>query len=437
MTNFHFIIATALILIPIFLYVLNKRYYYYSIIAIYPIIGQSISAEVNLFFVTINPSMLFGFLILGLTAIDFLLQPSKDRLLEILILIFISYALFSCFFSPLKFESFSWTLKIATWLLILSTSLKIFTEEQNLYQIHQAVSIAVVIVIFSFIFSKIGFYGKSITYETGVTLHGGGFETGKALAYHLAIAIPVLALAIVNRHGISEYFSIILIFTSMTVIILTFVRSPVIALLVGFVSYQYFDYRYGDKRFLKVVVIIFFITLTVISITFFASQSQYTSRWRELGDKYAEGRVEKLGSGRVGGLIGFYDYYFYKASVLRKVFGSGLGSSYVYLGTNIIIHNDFAEILMGCGIIGFTVYLFILLRVFRLLIHSLKKTKKPQIARAAILALSSFFVFVSFHMTNITSGVLVLSMWAIFNGATIGVAQASSKSDNEHSVHIL
>jgi O-antigen ligase len=109
----------------------------------------------------------------------------------------------------------------------------------------------------------------------------------------------------------------------------------------------------------------------------------------------------------------------------------------VYLGTNIIIHNDFAEILMGCGIIGFTVYLFILLRVFRLLIHSLKKTKKPQIARAVILALSSFFVFVSFHMTNITSGVLVLSMWAIFNGATIGVAQASSKSDNEPSVHIL
>ncbi len=420
MNNLHFIITTSLILIPVIFYMLNKKYYYYSIIALYPIIGQSIGAEVNLFFVTINPSMLFGFLVLGLTAIDFVLLPAKDRYLEILIFVFIAYAIFISFFSPLKFESFSWALKIATWLLILATSSKTFTEEQNLYQINQAVSIAVVIVVFSFILSRLGFYGKSLTYETGVTLYGGGFETGKALAYHLGMAIPILALATVNKHGINQYFSIILIFTSMTVIILTFVRAPVIALLVGFLSYQYFDYRYGDKRFLKVISIIFFIALTVISFTFFWGQSQYTSRWRELGDKYSEGRIEKLGSGRVGGLISFYEYYLYKASVLRKVFGSGLGSSYAYLGTNIIIHNDFAEILMGCGIIGLSIYLFILLRVFKLLIQSLKKTNQPRVARAVILALSSFFVFISFHMTNITSGLLVLSMWAIYSGATIG-----------------
>jgi hypothetical protein len=425
MNNLQFVLTGFLLLIPIIAYSVNKKFYYYSLIVIYSIVGQSISVQVDVFGITLNPSMLFGLLILTLAAIDFIILPTRDRLLDVLVIVFIGYAVFSCAFSPTRFDSLSWTMKIATWLLILLVSSRIFNSEKDFYNINIAVSISVLIVLFSFMLSRLGYYGESFTYETGVESYGGGYSTGKILAYYLTMALPILAIRTYNKKTIGRPLTIILMLLSAVVIFLTFVRSPVISLLVGFLAYQYFSYKYGAKSLFKSTAIIFVIAVVIITLTLFLGKTQYMSRWSEMGTKYSEGKIDKLGSGRVGGLMSFYEYYFYKASAFKKIVGSGLGSSYVLLGNKKVIHNDFAEILMGCGVIGFSIYMLFLARVFSLLLHNLKISESARLTFFAILAASIFFIFLAFHMTNVTSGIFIISLWSIFTGAAIGKSQSA------------
>jgi hypothetical protein len=384
--------------------------------------------KIELFTLNINPSMLFGFLILAMTAIDFILWPSKDIILEVSVLSFIFYSLITCAFSPNRFESFSWTLKVATWLLILLSATKLFKEEKDLLHIHYAVSAAVLIVILSFFLSWLGLYGEGFIYETGVVSYGAGFSSGKTLAYYLTISIPVLAFRTLEKSGVGWGWSYLLIIISLIVIVLTFVRAPLIALLIGFLSYVFFNYKYGNKSFLMSFTIITTTVLIIFLSFVFLEDSQYASRWSEMGDKYTERKVEKLGSGRVGGLMNFFEYYFYKAPTVKKIFGSGLGSSAVYLGKNKIIHNDFAEILMGCGLIGFFLYLCIILKIFGLLMDLVKINQPVHYAKYGIIAMSNLFIFLSFHMTNISSGVFILSVWALFTGASIGLGKSISEN---------
>jgi len=204
MNDFLFVLSSLLILIPIFFFAFNKKYFYYSLMIIYPIIGQTIGLKVDVFGLTLNPSMIFGILVLLLTGLDFLLFPSSDRLLEALVLIFIIYAIFSCAFSPRRLDSLSWAMKIATWLLMLLVALKFYRSEQDLLRLHTAVSIAVLIVIMSFVLSRLGLYGESFEYETGVQSFGGGYSSGKTLAYYLAMTVPVLALRTLQPRSIGR-----------------------------------------------------------------------------------------------------------------------------------------------------------------------------------------------------------------------------------------
>ena len=351
-------------------------------------------------------------------------------MLEIAIVLFIMYSIFISAFSPTRFASLSWSLKIATWLLILLASIKLFREENDLYEIHLVASIGVLIVTFSFFLSWMGFYGESFTYETGVESYGAGFSSGKTLAYYLTIAIPVLAIRTLNRGSIGWGLSFLLIIISVSVIVLTFVRAPVIALLIGFLAYNFFNYKYRNQSLFMSIIILTATVLIIVGAVVFLEDSQYASRWSEIGNKYAQGKVEKLGSGRVGGLISFFEYYFYKATMVNRIFGTGLGSSTVYLGYGKIIHNDFAEILMGCGIIGFLLYLFILYKIFWLLVDLLKISYPADYKQYGILAMSNFFIFLAFHMTNISSGVFILSIWALFTGALIGLGQSIPEIKN-------
>jgi len=430
MNNLLFVLTGILLLVPIIAYSVNKKLYYYLLIVIYSIVGQSISVKVDVLGITLNPSMVFGLLILTLAAIDFIILPTRDRLLDVLIIVFIGYAVFSCVFSPTRFDSLSWTLKIATWLLILLVSSRIFNSEKDLYNINIAVSISVLIVLFSFMLSRLGFYGEGFTYETGVESYGGGYSTGKVLAYYLAMALPILAIRTYDKRTIGWPFTIILMLISAVVIFLTFVRSPIISLLVGFLAYQYFSFKYGAQSLFKTTTIIFVIVVVISTLTLFLGKTQYMSRWSEMGTKYSEGKIDKLGSGRVGGLVSFYEYYFYKASAFKKIVGSGLGSSYVLLGNKRYIHNDFAEILMGYGVIGFSLYTLFLARIFSLLLRNLKRTESPRLTFFAILAVSIFFIFLAFHMTNVTSGVFIISLWSIYIGAIIGRSQSRPTQQN-------
>jgi hypothetical protein len=221
---------------------------------------------------------------------------------------------------------------------------------------------------------------------------------------------------------------------SLLAILMTFVRSPVVSLALGFLAYQFFRFQYGHKRLIKFLGVCFLVVVLIAAASLMMGKTHYLSRWGELGDRYQEGQVDKLASGRVGGLMRFYEYYFYKASLPRRIFGSGLGSSYALLGNQKIIHNDFAEILMGCGVIGFSIYVIFLARVFGLLLGTIKGHLPGTRKFYGTLAMSAFFILLAFHMTNVTSGVFILSIWSVFTGAVIGNAKwaAETRQSEKH-----
>ncbi len=428
MNNILFAATGLLLLVPIVAYAFDKKIFYFSLLIIYPIVGQSISTEVTVLGVTLNPSMLFGFLVLALTVLDFFIIPSRDRLLDVLCIIFIGYSVMISAFSPTRFDSLSWTLKLATWMLMFLVAIRLFGEEKDFSHLHITVSVAVMIVLFSFLLSRFGFYGQSFTYETGVKSYGGGYSAGKIMAYYLAMALPILGIKTDQRQTAGKAVSIVLMVIGFLVILLTFVRSPVVSLVLGFLAYQFFRYKYGHKRLVRFLSICSLIVVMIGATALMMGRTQLASRWSELGERYEEGQVDKLGSGRVGGLMRFHEYYFYKASLTKRIFGSGLGSSYVLLGNQKIIHNDFAEILMGCGVIGFSVYIVFLARVFGLLLGAIKSSMTAKGRFYGTLAMSAYFILLAFHMTNVTSGVLILSIWSVFTGTVIGNAKMTDQS---------
>ena len=415
-----------MILVPLLLSIWNKKLFYLAVIILYPLIGQFIRLKIDLVIFTINPSMLFGLLVLFLTLLDVVLRPIKHWQLEIAILVFITLALLTSLFSPTRFESFSWSLKIASWLFILIGASKTFTDKNDLILINFAVTISALIVVFSFALARFGFYGDSISYETGVKLYSGGFQSGKTFGYYLAMAVPTLAILFVNKPGVTKVFASFIIVLALGVVALTFVRAPVIALLIGFLAFQYFSWKYDNKSSRQLIGTVALVCLAIVVVVVFFKDSEYTSRWKTLGDKYTEGKIEKLGSGRVGGLMGFYEYYIHKATPLRKLIGSGIGSSYVLLEQEKYIHNDFAEIMLGCGVIGFTLYFYILYKVLRLLLQAIRGATDNELKKYIILSLAQLFMLLAFHMTNITSGVIIISVWAVNTGAILSIGFAST-----------
>jgi hypothetical protein len=426
--NYLFAATGLLLLIPVAAYAFDKKLFYYCLLVIYPIVGQSISTAVTVFGVSLNPSMIFGMLVLILTALDFVILPSRDRALDVLAIVFIGYSLMISAFSPTRFDSLSWTLKLATWMLMFLVAIRLFREEKDLAHIHLAVGVAVTIVLFSFVLSRLGFYGESFTYETGVESYGGGYSAGKILAYYLAMALPILAVKTDQKQTAGRAVSIVLMGLSLVAVLMTFVRSPVVSLVLGFLAYQFFRFQYGHKRLIKFLGVCSAVAVLIAGAALMMGKTHYLSRWGELGDRYQEGQVDKLASGRVGGLMRFYEYYFYKASLTRRIFGSGLGSSYALLGNQKIIHNDFAEILMGCGVIGFSMYVIFLARVFGLLLVTIKGPLPANLAFCGTLAMSAYFILLAFHMTNVTSGVFILSIWSVFTGAAIGNAKWAAET---------
>jgi O-antigen ligase len=266
-----------------------------------------------------------------------------------------------------------------------------------------------------------------MVYETGVKSHGAGFSSGKEISYYLAFSVPILFARIKIDKSRSPILYAVLVL-SLIGVLLTFVRAPVVSLFIGLLSYYGYSVIYRDKNMLGTLLLICFFGLSVAAVFFVFRENPYLSRWFELGDRVEQGQVEKLGSGRVGLLTTFFQYYVYKASISAKIFGTGLGSSLELLGARKFIHNDFAEILMGLGLPGLILYLLILYKMFKILLNAVRNSISVFAKQYSIVALSYFMIFLSFHMTNLTTGVFYLFLWALFTGAIIGVARNDAGS---------
>ncbi len=391
--------------------------------------GQLVSLTVFIGGFAMNPSMLFGIIILFLTFIDLIQKRSTDLTTEILVVLFALYSILICFFfSPVPGQSLSWTLKIITWMLLVLAAQKTFSDPEDHIKLTRIVLIATCAVIVSFLLSRIGVYGESLTYETGVRLYSAGFSSGKAIAYYLCFAILVLFVRLSDKKYISKFVFSGICLLSLVVILFSFVRAPVVGLFIAFLVYQALSGIYLKKNVFKALVITSGMMFFVCLAYFLGNETEFLARWTELGKKAQDGQIEKLGSGRIGGLMSFYEFYISELSIVKKILGTGLGSSGYYLGSGKVIHNDYAEMLMGTGLIGFSLYALILWRILKKLFYLAKATVPLKMKSAVCVSISGFFTFLSFNMTNVSSGLFFLSLWAIHTGVVMGAGSAACES---------
>ena len=422
METFLLFFGSVLNLFTFILFLIHRRFYYYSIILFYPLIGQLLKIEATIGSLVINPSVIFGLSIMMLTLFDVIQKRTEDFIIEGLVLFFIIYSMIiSYLFSPVPVESLAWTLKMFLWLLLILGAQKTITSKKDYKILSRIILVAAFIVIISFFLSMFGFYGQSLTYETGVRSYGAGFSSGKSIAYHLAFVIVALFYKIHDKEIMTRLFWFSFSFLSLMVILLSFVRAPVVGLFVAFIVYQFLSVFFLKKNLVKVFFITFCVTCIIGSVYILGSKTMLFGRWTEISHKLNEGRIEKLGSGRIGGLLSFYSYYTIDTSLAQKLFGTGIGSSVHYLRTGKVIHNDYAEILMGTGFIGLGIYLLILVRILKKLFDILNNAQTKPLKELACLSISGFFLFLALNMTNVTSGVFYLSLWAINTGAVLGV----------------
>lgn len=139
MHNILLFTSILALLIPLISFVMNRKYFYYSSLVLYPIIGQLIRVDIDLPIGTINPSMILGFLILALVLIDIATGGFQNGSLLVLVLVFIFYSLMISALSSVRMMSLVWTSKLALWMLTFLGAAKTFKGKEEVQQISRLV----------------------------------------------------------------------------------------------------------------------------------------------------------------------------------------------------------------------------------------------------------------------------------------------------------
>ncbi len=410
-------LSAIIILVLLIAYISNTKYFYYVTIIAYPIIGQTYKFNVTVFGFNLNPSMLFGFMVFFILIFDSVIKRSLDKVLDLYITIFLLYGFFTTISSPDIYYSMTWTIKIGTWLLILTNSIKTFSSSEDINKIAFSIKISAVIVIASFFASKAGLYGKGFVYETGAISYGAGFSSGKIVGYYLTVLIPIYFAGAIKTDKMMMPF--IFTFFSVLIIVLTYVRAPIIGLLIMVIAYLFYSYKYKIFGITKAGIYLAVALILIIVVSQYFFHAALTDRWKVMAQNVEEHKIEKVGSGRLGGIMAFTDFFLQRETVFQKLFGLGMGSSKVIFGTGRVLHNDYAEIIMGYGLFGFLLYIIILFRLHRIQINLIKRGDIFH-KKMSLFSLMNYYVFLIFNFTSVTSGVIILSVWAIHIGSSIG-----------------
>src|SRR5271157_1940316 len=238
----YFIIGIFLIVGTLLLYMVGRRLFFLSVFIVYPIAGQMVSVDIDLFGAQLNISMLYGGILFAICFIELLRQLGRRRIGEDKGLSLISILfLLSCFASILlssdKYESLLTSIKISTWILFILVSRDVFRKLSDLVLINRLALVTSGIIVMSYIAAKLGLYGSASGgykyYDYKIDVAVGHFYNAVSFAYPLAFCIPIILLGFYlfnNKYGIAA------VVLNVFVILFTYVRTPLVALGPGFLS---------------------------------------------------------------------------------------------------------------------------------------------------------------------------------------------------------
>lgn len=412
-----YIVAVVLIVFTIGIFSFSRRLFCYSLIIVYPVIAQTVRFDLPIPGLTMNMPMLYGIVVFLLTLLIFLLnwRPERTRILAIG---FVCYCLGTAMFSLSPFSTMKSSLKIGTWVLLFPVSASLIREKRHLLILSDLTLVAAMIICISIALAKFGLYGRITDYGSGVSVGVGGYYSQSGIAAALALCFPLLLLkGILGRHR--GLYCVGAAFSSGG-LLWTYVRGPLVALSASAVYLLYLIRRHKlSTIWLKAsAVLVFFCVL--LGVFYLSNPETAFVRWSEELRLIEEGRFDKVGSGRVGGLMFFGQYFAKNTSWGQKLFGLGYGTTGMINPSGKIAHNAFVQILLGCGLVGVSIFVTYLIVLFRMLKRTVKDPEIGEDRFFGALALMSFGMLCLLLFRGSGAEVFPYYLPAIQIGSTVG-----------------
>lgn len=326
--------------------------------------------------------------------------------------LFSGYLFVLVFFSSNALHSFEEFLKLFIAIMMFPIASYIVKNVNDLKKLNKSIIISVVIVEINYILAQVFGLGNSPYLDNTFYMGGGGVQLSYFLAYSLLI-LPLMTS--LNESKKKKLMYGILFSVAFILLVLIFRRMAFVAVVFGYFLYAFLTNRKG-----KIICYAAFIGLFIVS-TF----SIYADVFNSLRGVRSEKSLHQ--EARVVEVHMVLDE-FAKGSLDQKLFGKELFNSGDYFvpfwGRTRTLHTDFAVLFHGAGLLGFILYVLLMLSLtfdFRKNRKFLRKTKFYKEINAVFWMLMAANVVISFSgQYYIISAYSVLFLYL---GALNGVAK--------------
>jgi len=262
-----------------------------------------------------------------------------------IIIIYLVYLLVLTPFSSNIERTFSTYIKHGISLMMFPIAYSYFKNINNIVYLCILTVASLSLFILNYIIAQYLGIGSTPYYEGGVYLGGGGVQQTYLIVYFLLI-IPIFFQFTIP----SKLKNIIYIIYPVAIIPLLLIgrRGAILGFLIGVLVYLFFTYR-KSKAILMIVIVVL---SAIFAINIFHEQFTGILEHRMRGIEEPE---------RIGR---FAEYYWAKDLIRDKgyrhaLFGSELFNYQSISGGRRPLHNDFTTFLIGAGIVGLSLYIFI------------------------------------------------------------------------------
>jgi hypothetical protein len=380
-----------------------------------PVINGIATLTVNYFpAYSINPGTIRAFII-ATFVFFFIIQKYPRNRINNSILGFMVYLLILVAISSNFFVSFYQCTKLFIAFFMFPVAEYYFKDQQDLLKLNRNIIITLFLFVVNIIISNIFNIGTSDYLDETVYFGASRVNIAKPVAI-LMLTTPLFFLYFNFKSSFLKYFSIIVVFGSLLIIVLAVKRSALLAIILGFFIYLILS-PYNFKK-VKFAIIIGIIALITSSLFYKVMVDRFEARQArfELSDPEFKNHENR---GRELDMV-IHDFAS-RRNILQILFGAQLFNDREYYSTRRMLHTDYMIILSGAGIFGilwfYSIYLQIIVRVrYHAKIVNTRFSKE-------LLGISYALVVASL-MLSIGGSIYtvdILSLLFLYLGATAGV----------------
>jgi hypothetical protein len=411
--------------------------YITSLLPLWVVIAQTTSVTIlQVGGIILNPSQVFG--LLGCIINIFLLARYYREIINmptvksitILIIVFSTLLLFGSVINFITLRKVTdivdWS-KLTYWMTLLPLTALTVRQNSVVSTLRQNAIFAYTVLLTSVVVTNILQIGDT-AYGMGV-FHLGFFSNESALGILLAMFIPFLLLPKVTKQGdIKSYTIVTLVLMGVGLIFLLLIlkRAPIVATFFGVMIVMFFSLKgKGDRK--SVIAMALPVVAVTLIITAFAYKNMdlVNDRFKDVSGAAETGELNSLGSGRVL-LMQYFLNEFKNRSIIHQLIGADVSGETTHRLSQmrnvpeVGAHNDYLGILLRSGVVGFLLYIFLLLLIGLVLSRELKQKIISIERHVKINAFAMFGMYLLLTFHGMITNVQTMACFSVMLGMGLG-----------------